>query len=504
MGSNSIRLVINAIYKNGLYKELHNFKVVARLSEHINEHGEITDEGMNIIIDTIRKFSEIITTHEVTETISVATAAIRNAINQEDIIHLIREKTGLHIRILSGYEEAYYGYLAIINSMNIKDGLSIDIGGGSTEITLFKDRKLQYYHSFPFGAVSLKKQFIKNDPPTKEEVDQLVQFLEKNFATLSWLKNQDLPVIGIGGTARNLTLVHQRTVDYPLPGIHQYEMNTKDVQTIVNLFCTLPLKKRQNIDGLSKDRADIIIPGALTISTFLNYVATNQFIMSKKGLRDGLFYEKLLSDKQFSVFPDVAKQSFYQIIRHYHINEQYIHHNFYLAKTLYEQICLIVRPNLRHEHHVRLLQYSSYVFYIGEAINSEAKSEHTFYLLTNTTIDGLSHKERLAIAFIASFKSKAKLNEYYRRFAKLISDEDLKQFELLGSILKMAYALDRTRRNVISDVTVTNLSEDLLVLHLFCQNNDPFFEIEFAQKQKKHLEKAINRRIELQVEHSSN
>lgn len=503
MGSNSIRLVIYAFHHNEVYRELHNFKVSARLSNHIDKNGEITKDGINIIINTMRKFSEIISSHEITEIVAVATAALRNAKNRKEIIEIIQQNFGINFRILNEYEEAYYGYVAVVNSTNIKDGVTIDIGGGSTEITLFQDRRLIEYHSFPFGVVSLKNQFIQHDPPTKEEIEHLTTFLERNFRSLPWLNNNQNKVIGIGGTARNLSKIHQRKINYPLAGVHQYEMTRKDVEWINELLSSMSSNERLNVNGLSKDRTDIILPGILTFQTLLNCVDANKFIVSKKGLRDGLFFEQILNPCHFPIIEDVTLHSLNQWIRHFQIKKSDMIRNFEIAKTLYEQIAPFIDPSLLNKNDVTLLQYSSYVFNIGTVINEDASSEHTFYLLTNSTIDGLNHEERLAIAFIASFKSRGKLKQYYRRFSNLVTKEQLRQYEFLGAILKLANAFDRTRRNVFHHISVTNYFDDTIIVHLQCNQKDPYFEVQSAQKQKKHLEKIIQQKIELQIEHCS-
>jgi Exopolyphosphatase len=95
----------------------------------------------------------------VTAVDAVATAAMRKAKNRDWVFALAKKQTGLTIRLLSGLKEAYYGYYAIINSTFIENGISIDIGGGSTEVTMFLNRKLIHAHSFPFGAVTLYHTF---------------------------------------------------------------------------------------------------------------------------------------------------------------------------------------------------------------------------------------------------------------------------------------------------------------------------------------------------------
>ena len=139
IGSNSVRLVINQIGPKRGYKELHNFKSVARLSAHIDEKGYLTNEGLNTLIVTLNRFKAILHSYPVDKVNIVATAAIRNAKNQQEIVKFISDRVGFEVRVLSEYEEAYYGYFAVINSTSLKNGVTIDIGGGSTEITLFEN-----------------------------------------------------------------------------------------------------------------------------------------------------------------------------------------------------------------------------------------------------------------------------------------------------------------------------------------------------------------------------
>ncbi|MBU8905695.1 exopolyphosphatase [Desertibacillus haloalkaliphilus] len=500
MGSNSIRLVINAIDKNGHYKELHNLKVVARLSNHFDQEGNITNEGISVIIDTLKKFHDLLSFHRIDQVKAVATAAIRKAVNQQKILTQIHTETNINVTVLSEYQEAYYGYLAIVNSTNIQNGVSIDIGGGSTEISLFTNRNLVHYHSFPFGAITLQQMFFKNDPPSDEERQQLTTFLNDQFSQLPWLTNCAYPVVGIGGSARNLSLIQQRRENYPLAGLHQYQLSPENMSDMAELLSSCTLSERQRIAGLSKDRADIIIPAVEAISILMKKTSAPTFILSNKGLRDGLFYEELLQQIGIERFPNVAEESFYQLTHSYEINIEHIKQVSKIVRTLYHQL----QPYLgleENEEPIRLLQYSARVLYIGEYINPEASSQHTFYLLTHTAIDGLSHEERLAIAFISSFKSRSYLQHFAKSYRTLISGNQLKQFEILGSMLKLAYSLNRTRRNLVKDINVTTYKENEFNIYVFYdQDGTIHFEQEQAVKYKKHLEKALKCTIHLQFQ----
>ncbi|WP_017728353.1 Ppx/GppA phosphatase family protein [Halalkalibacterium ligniniphilum] len=497
MGSNSIRLVINLIEDNGSYKELHNFKKVARLSSHLNEIGELSRQGQELIVTTLKQFKQLMTYHQVDRVIGVATAAMRKASNRDEVLSLIKKETGFQIKVLSEYEEAYFGYLAVVNSTSIENGITIDIGGGSTEITRFENRKLLHYHSFPFGAITLQHEFIAGDDATTDELKKLKQYILDSFQTLPWLKEgKPVPVIGIGGSARNLSLIQQRKVGYPLAGLHQYSFSVNELVSVNALLQQTSLNERQSIDGLSKDRADLIVPAAQVITSLVEFTGADVFVMSRKGLRDGLFYKEILSQLDIDLFPSVAEESFYQLSYQYEIHSDHVNQVSKLAASLFKQLVPFYQSEYTNKESLRLLRYSARVVYLGEHINNEASSQHTFYLLTNMTIDGLSHDERLAVALISSFKSKAQLLQLSRPFENLLTKKQLKYYEFLGAVLKLAYCLDRTRRNVISEIGQIDKSDQHLTIPLYYRE-DVHFEEAQANKHVKHLEKAMKREIVL-------
>jgi exopolyphosphatase / guanosine-5'-triphosphate,3'-diphosphate pyrophosphatase len=110
IGTNTIRLVIFERNKSGRLREIENVKAAARLRNYLNEEQILTDKGIEVLLDTLRSFQDITRHHQLESVKCVATAAIRQAKNQEEIIQLVEKHTDFHIRVLSGYEEAYYGF----------------------------------------------------------------------------------------------------------------------------------------------------------------------------------------------------------------------------------------------------------------------------------------------------------------------------------------------------------------------------------------------------------
>lgn len=491
-----MRLVIYAKDKSGRLKEVENVKAVARLRNYLLDDDTLSEEGISVLINTLKGFQEVTRFHQLNKVKCVATATIRQAINQGEILTQVRDHTDFHIRILSEYEEAYYGFLAVVNSTSFQEGITIDIGGGSTEITYFKNRRLQDFHSFPFGALSLKKQFVTGDTPTNAELKNIRSFVQQSLQTLPWLENKHLPIIAIGGSARNLVQIDQAFKQYPLSTLHQYEMDKSDIANVQGYLKPLSFEKLQRIEGLSKDRADIIIPANEVFLQLCEIVNPPSFILSRKGLRDGVFYEELLQPFGLTTFPNVLEESFQELAIEYDID---IHYSMRATNLLMTFLDKLQKAKLTAftAREIQLVRYSAFVYNLGHYVDSESSSQHTFYLLANRTIDGLTHKEQLAMALIASFKNHSTFKQYAQPFLNWFSKEELKKFRLMGAILKFTYSLNATRRNIVKDLMILPGNHHSVKFVVYCDQNWQPEEYQ-AEKQKKHLEKALKQKLDIE------
>ncbi|WP_152655376.1 exopolyphosphatase [Oceanobacillus sp. CFH 90083] len=494
IGSNTIRLVIYEKTKGNRLKEIENVKASSRLRTFLEEDNTLNQAGIDRLIDTLKSFQEVLATYTLQDTICAATAAIRQAENKQEIETQIVEKTGLNIRILSEEEEAYYGYLAVIHSTSLTEGITVDIGGGSTEVTYFKGRELKESHSFPFGALTLK-DFFARTVPTTEELTKLRQYLKEQFATLPWLENKEVKLIAIGGSARNLAQVHQNLKSYPLAGLHEYQMFQKDIMEVSHYLTSIKPDKLTKVDGLSKDRADIIIPAIEVFHCLYQTVQAESFVLSRKGLRDGVLYEHLAKESDSSLFPHVLEESIRELVNDYDLNREHIRH----VQNLTEQLFDFCKDNglIRLDRQDRkLLKMSSFLFNLGEYIDSESSSQHTFYLLANRTIDGLEHRERLKLALVASYKNKTVFKQFIQPYKSWFLKEERQKLLDLGALLKFTYCLDATKRQIVEKIDF-HLKKKKAIIRIYTNANAMPEEYQ-AEKQKKHLEKAIGKELELE------
>ena len=156
--------------------------------------------------------------------LGVATAAVRNAKNGADFLASIAEQTGISLKTISGSTEAWLGFAGMINTLDITDAVLFDLGGGSFEVTLVKNRKPIKSASIPFGAVNLTERFGTQDKINEATLHELYAFIMKQLARHPWLAGHSFPLVGIGGTARNIAKMVQKRNNYPFNKVHNYRL----------------------------------------------------------------------------------------------------------------------------------------------------------------------------------------------------------------------------------------------------------------------------------------
>jgi Exopolyphosphatase len=256
IGSNSMRVLVYEIYSNNAFKIIDEEKRMTRLGQFIDEKDNLTTEGIDKLIITLEFFKILCEKNNVEEIIVVATEAVRRAKNQDKITSLVKDRLSLDIRILTGLEESAYGYLSIKATIDIDDALLIDIGGSSMEITLVKDKKIVNGISLPIGSIPLTKLFPLDNPPNNTGISEFKKFINKEFDKLTWLKNgKNLPLIGIGGTARSIGKIHKKFINYPLDLVHNYTMTSDEIKTIHEYVLNLNPNEKGKIKGLPKGKS---------------------------------------------------------------------------------------------------------------------------------------------------------------------------------------------------------------------------------------------------------
>lgn len=495
IGSNTIRLVIFEYSKETGLQELQNIKTPARLYQFLSDDKEMSDQGIEVLCETLNSFKKVAEKFHVNALYPVATAAVRQAINIDDVILKVKEQTGIDMRIISEKEEAFFGFYAVINTLDYEDGVTVDIGGGSTEVTFFEDKELKFSHSFPFGVVTLQNMFFKGKAHNdKEAIEAAAKFIQEQLRGLRWLEKRRVPIIAIGGSARNIARIHQSITEYPIAGVHGYAMKEEDLDLVFEKLTKASKDDLEDLDGLSRDRQDIIVPSCVLFNTLFDEVDATEFIFSRKGLREGVIMNILEQEYTLPFDKDnVFKDSLKNLASDYNINEEEAKQRVMIAETLYYELDKyeLIDGNKRDK---TFLRHAAYLYYLGSYIDSDASSQHTYYILSNSSLNGISHKNRVRLALLASYKNKSLL-KFYEDETRWFNSEERDVIQMLGSILKFSYALNISNTNIVKSLYFRKNEDsyDLVIEY----TGDAIAEEYQAERQKKHIEKLIKSKINL-------
>lgn len=494
IGSNSARLALLEVFPDRAFKLVDELRETLRLGEQLDADGNLTGEAIERTLEISRVLARFCTAHRVTHVIGVATSALRRAHNGPAIVGRIKAETGLRVSIISGDEEAYYDYVAAVNSSAVEDCVAVDIGGGSVQIVRAQQRAATHKTSLPLGSITLTTAFLNRDKPANKQLRALEKHIDKSLRSLDWLnghgasaarsrngnqKNRGAPqtttslahygtpaLIGIGGTVRNLAKIYRRQTGYPLDLLHGMILPIEAVEDIYAMLRKLSLEQRRKVPGLSTKRADIIVAGTAVVCGLARVIGAKSLAISGRGLREGLFFNHVLGGELVEPrVPDPALFSTTNLMRFYNVDEPHANHVADLALSLFDQLAPVHGLDAEAR---RLLQIAALLHDVGVAVNYYNHDEHGFYLLTRTGIDGLTHRELLiAASVVAMHNGNVGPLKRWPEYRALLRKGDIGTVTKLGAILQLSEALDRSESGLVEAVSCAVPPDNrAVVLHL--------------------------------------
>jgi exopolyphosphatase/guanosine-5'-triphosphate,3'-diphosphate pyrophosphatase len=495
LGSNSIRLGIIEVNDNKSYRILEEKKEQVRLSEGFYKNNVIQEKPIKRAIQTLKTFKKIIEFYDTKKIIAVATACIRNSKNGKDVLDLIFKETLITFQTISEKEESYYGYLGVLNTINLRDFILADTGGASTEITLVKDRKIVNFVSIPYGSVNLTDMFSE----TKEICDtkNIENFLKKELQSISWLKGARLsgmPIVGIGGSNRTFAKIHRALHKWFSLKLHHYELTKNEVFQIYSYIANLSSKNRKNIDGLSKQRSDIILAGIAPLKVLFDTTNSDKFVVSGNGLKEGLIFDSLSSD--FKIYPliyeNILDSSLLNIANLYFLDIDHAKRVTQHSLSIFDQL----KPLHNFDDKDReILEIASFLHDIGKYVDPYNHAKHGAYLIQNLPIYGVSPKDLIRCSYICLFhENKIKFQQFPNE--SFISEKQFKDIIKLSIFLRLAEQIETCECAAIKSVSINiRNNEVLLKLNKSYEEYDTETEIIEISKSSKVFKKFFKKNL---------
>jgi exopolyphosphatase / guanosine-5'-triphosphate,3'-diphosphate pyrophosphatase len=268
LGTNTTRLLV-ADVEGGIVHPLARRSEVTRLGEGVDSSGHLGEAAMHRVLATVADYCRTIDAHGAEVRVAVATSAVRDAANRDELLDRLREELGLDARTLSGDDEARLTFLGATHARPPGEPvLVLDIGGGSTEFVIGVPRSDPTFHvSTDAGSVRQTERHLRDDPPPPDEVADVADEVRGIVAAAvpQELRRGVGQGIAVAGTATTLAAIDQE-IDYRDPhSLDSYELELGACERMLALLAELPLERRRRVTGLHPDRAPTIVAGAVIL-----------------------------------------------------------------------------------------------------------------------------------------------------------------------------------------------------------------------------------------------
>ena len=498
IGSNAMRLKIAECPDPKHIHTLAHERLEVRLgSAAFAGKSAIGSETLARTISAIRHFKELIDAHRVTALRAVATSALREATNRDEVILAVREETGVELEIISGPEEARLIQLGaqLNNPLDGERAWFIDIGGGSAEVSVGDGKDLLGLASMRLGAVRLTKMFVESDPIVRPDLRRLIRFVHKELDQYRGIladKGEGAKLaIGTGGCASAL-------VDACYSGnargesvLASNEVNRSQIHKLTAEIVKMSAEERAELSGISASRSEIIVAGAVVMREVMDEFGIETLRISERGLRDGILVDLMergagakrpsgrISDRRAGYVRHVAKKFGVKLPSAYHCAA--------LASSIFDQL----RDLHGFDESWRdRLEAAAILRETGKSISFSSFHKHSQYIISQAELLGFTIAEIHDIALVARYHRKAEPQMRHPEYAALSATRK-ERLRWLAGMLRIADGLDRRRQKRVQSVKI-DTSEDVIGIEIEA-NGDVTLEKWSAEKNASLLSKVLRR-----------
>jgi exopolyphosphatase / guanosine-5'-triphosphate,3'-diphosphate pyrophosphatase len=268
---------------------------ITRLGRGIGSSGQLAADGIAATLAVLRDYAGIARGLGA-DIAAVGTEALRRAHNAADFLAPAEEVLGSPIEVIDGEREAALTFRAVLSSFpDARRGrlVVVDIGGGSTEVVMATDGRVDFQTSAGIGSVRLTEQFVRHDPASDDDVAAVRRAAGEALATVPFSATGPLTLVGVAGTVTSLAAMAQDLASYDPARVHGYQLSRGELARQIDRLRAADQAARERMPGLDPRRADVILAGALILDCIAELAGAAHVRVSDRGIRWGLIYELL-------------------------------------------------------------------------------------------------------------------------------------------------------------------------------------------------------------------
>jgi exopolyphosphatase / guanosine-5'-triphosphate,3'-diphosphate pyrophosphatase len=446
IGANSVRLKIARVVRRRL-QVLHEDREVVRLGEGVFRTGALDPSAMEQTVRVLRRFQKAAQVHGATRVRVVATSALRDANNGGAFVQWVQAAIGWRVEVVSGVEEGRLIHLGVMANTRIGAGrmLLIDLGGGSCELILSYRGQIERIYSLPLGAVRLTREFLKHDPPTGTELDQMRSYIGEEVGRIrrELTEHKINLTVATSGTPAALSELwaagqDSNTATVPRAGLLR----------LTKKLSTMNVDQRRALKGIGPRRAEIILAGVHVFSELFTELDLTSFRYLPFGLRDGILAQMAADDEDIGLRKQLESErqnSMLNLASHYHVDLRFSTRVAEHAQRLFKLLAPVHR--LPPEYAI-LLNAAATLHEVGSFISRAGRRRHAFYILAHSELLGFSLQQRRFIAAVARYLGKSKITPASPS-VRVLAAEDRLLLPRVVALLRLARAVEQGRRGAV-------------------------------------------------------
>jgi exopolyphosphatase/guanosine-5'-triphosphate,3'-diphosphate pyrophosphatase len=441
VGTNAVRLEIAKPLPDGTLETIHQERDPIRPGEGVFTSGVIARPVADRLLATLRRYAALCRRHRA-RVRAVATSAVREARNRDEIVKRVRDETGLILEVVSGREEARLICLGVLDGRSARArSLVLDIGGGSTEVAVGLGEKPTALHSVALGAVRLTEIFTSSGKVSKERLAVMRSYAAEAFRDQL---PDALPRLGVAlGSSGTINAIVSA-------GSASRRMTRRRLEKTVTGLADLTLAERRR--QFEPRRAEIIVAGAVILEAAMKHLGLDEVVAVDTGLRNGVLKDLVLRTPAAAEAAAAQRtRSAAAVGRRFGFDEKHARQVAHLSLQLFDQLAgLHGLPASARS----ILEAAALLHDVGHTVSPQRHHKHTFYLVQNADIAGFSDQERNLVALVARYHRRTP-PERGRPDLEELGPSELRVLRRLVALLRIADSLDRSHHQPVTAVRAT-------------------------------------------------
>ena len=452
LGSNSFRLLVADVDDDGTISPVLREREMLHLGGVVAETGGVRDSALDQASNAAHHLATLAQRTGADRTIVVATAAIRESDNSDEIVTEMRQATSEDIRVLTGDEEARLAFLGVAASVSVPPGphLVLDLGGGSLELAIGHTTDVEWTASVDLGVSRLWAETKRAEPLTADSVAYIERRVRETLEPLTdeVASRAPVAVVSVGGANRSLAqLIAPERMRWQPETLNQFLVDRQEIDELTSLLLETPALGRLKMPGMKRSRSSILPTASVIVRTTLETLGIDQTYISYWGLREGAILDTFgMTDIPTGV--DLRPASIRRMEGRFSPHRIHDAHVAKLAGQIFDGLHAIHRLGAADRE---LLDYSARMHTIGMGVAFRSYHQHGSYLIEHSEFRGFDPTEIAILASLVRYHRRGFPQSPYQPYQAL-SAQDRLRVDRMVAILHLADALDRTLDQSIDKV----------------------------------------------------